>query len=180
MKNLFERFRFSAGGYGGMLFISVLGLAILIFGGILTNLRQVRELRDQIDDLEERRELQEKLRPVAAEIGEEAVRLAAIGIRAPAGHPATPEEIPGLKEAIAAMTGDTELQLLSVRHFPEHSEGDRLFLRVEIRLLGPFPQLRPFLNELLAWEFRPQIEGFSLRAAEGGQEMQLILRLTVT
>lgn len=179
MNRFFERFREVAGGYGGMLFISVLGLSILIFGGILTNARSEREIQASIDEMEQTLEDQKSLTPIISLIDSKKSEIRSRSLAAPGGNPLESDAIPGLKTRLESMSGTAGLRLISARHFLETKEQEEISLRVEIRTAGEFADLREFLLKLLTWEYAVEIEGFSLRAAETEQEMQVILHIDV-
>lgn len=179
MNRFFERFREVAGGYGGMLFISVLGLSILIFGGILTNARSEREIQASIDEMEQALEDQESLTPIVSLIDSRKRELRSQSLDAPVEDRLGSDDIPRLKTWFESMTEAAGLKLVSARHFLETDDKEDISLRVEIRTVGEFADFREFLLELLAWEYAVEIEGFSLRAVETEQEMQVILHMDV-
>lgn len=182
MKNSLEKFSSVASGYGGMLFIAVLGLSVLIFGGIISNARQTRELRTSILQLESAHQHQTQLKPFLGLITDQQSSLEAQTRKLPtsANRSLTSDEIAGLQATLKSIAATADLQVLSVRSLLQANLSDTQFLRVEVRLLGKFSNLRPFLHELTAWDYQSMLEGFTLQSAEGGQEMQLVIKLAAT
>lgn len=180
MKAFFNKLRMLAGGYGGMLFISVLGLSILIFGGILTNAREAREIRAEIARFERNHEVQEGLQPLLVRIERRQREVNAVQLPVPGERAFPIENIPRLRGRIASMTEAAGLSLLSVHHSLDTRSQEEASLRVEIRALGEALSFRTLLEELFEWGYDFQIEGFSVRSVDTQQEIQIVVQMAVT
>jgi hypothetical protein len=180
MKTSLEKFSRVASGYGGMLFIAILGLSVLIFGGIIANARQSRELRASILQLEQARQHQIQLQPFLAVAAGQQRSIQTRKLPFSSNRALTSDEMAGLQTTLRSIATAADLQVISIRPLLQADLSNSQSLRMEIRLLGKFSNLRPFLHELTTWDYHSGIEGFMLQSAEEGQEMQLVIQLAST
>jgi len=162
-----------------MLFITILGLSVLIFGGIIVNARKANELHSSIVQLQEAHEHQVQLKPLLAIVADQQRTLQTLELPASANRPLTFDEIAGIQEIVREVAETADLRVLSIRPLLHADLADHQSIRMEIRLLGKFSDLHPFLHELTVWDYRSVLESFVLQTTEMGHEMQLVLELAI-
>lgn len=162
-----------------MLLITILGLSVLIFGGILVNARKANELRASILQLQEAHEHQVQLQPFLAIVADQQRTLQSLKLPSAADRPLAFEEIAGIEAVVKEIAEAADLRVLSIRPLLHADLGDHQTVRMEVRLLGKFPDLHPFLHEMTVWDYRSVLESFLLQTTEMGHEMQLIIELAI-
>src|SRR5690625_5584876 len=100
MKTSPGKFRRMLRGYGGMLFIAILGLSVLIFGGIIANARKMNDLQTSIAHLEEAHEHQIQLKPLLAIVADQQRSAQALELPDSSNRPLTIDEIAEREAAI--------------------------------------------------------------------------------
>jgi len=162
-----------------MLFIAILGLSVLIFGGIIANARKMNDLQTSIAQLEEAHEHQIQLKPLLAIVADQQRSVQALELPDSINRPLTFDEIAESEAVIKEVAAAADLRVLSIRPLLHADLVDHKSVRLEVRLLGQFSDLRPFLHELTIWDYRSVLESFVLQATEMGHEMQLVFQLAV-
>ena len=177
MKGNSEYLRLVARGYGGMLLIASIGIAVLLFGGIVTNAREAERYRSAIRALEEHRQQQQFALPVLGRIAALRHEFGAYTLPDPGNHTLTSIEISGLHDGIAAITRETGLEMTASDFRVEYDHHGASILRADLRMIGSFTGLRETILRLIAWKYRFEIEAFSIESIGPAEEIRLIIRL---
>ena|SRR5690625_4662212 len=177
--NLPKNIRKVARGYGGMLFIAILGLSILIFGGIMSNARQIRELQTSIAKFEREYKAQLQLGPLVALIDEQSKSLKKLNLTNP-NRPLPVSEISTVTQTIEDFAHTATLRPVSIRHLLQSPTEESMRLRVEIRLQGQGADFQSFMESIFNWNHRSEIEGFTIDAEQKNLEIQLVLGIPLS
>ena len=161
-------------GFGGMLLIASFGLAVLVFGGILTNSRTIAATRASIADLRFALERHTQLKPLEERIGtvEQAIR-SELSQPAPT-RPLTAAEIPTFRERLLELARASDLEARTITHSLDSSDPLDFRIRFDFRLRGNYPNLRTLLEQLDSLPVQVRIEGLSISALPSGQDLQLL------
>jgi len=161
-------------GFGGMLVIATFGLAVLVFGGILTNSRAIAATRASIDDLRFALERHALLKPMAERIGtvEQAIRSELP--RATPARSLTAPEIPAFRERLLDLARTANLEARTITHSLDSTDPLDFRIRFDLRLRGDYPKLRTLLEQLDSLPVQVRVEGLSISALPTGQDLQLL------
>lgn len=169
-----------AKGFGGMLLIASVGLAILVFGGILTNVRTASQLRASTAAQADSLQRHAALLPLEGQISRMARTLQADQLPVRSARRVAASEIPALREQLQGLAASSHLTVVSLTHTLDSLDPEDFRLRFDLRVRGEYTQLPAIFAALRGLDFALRIEGFSIRALPSGQELQIIFFVGMT
>lgn len=161
-------------GFGGMLLIATFGLAVLVFGGILTNSRSVLELRGNVDSLQVALERHAQLKPMDRQIQAAQESIQADLPPQRETRLMQPTEIQGFRDQLVALSTSRDLTVVSISHSLESTDTGGFLIRFDYRMRGDSTRLPEILDALHEIGHPVRLRAFSIRSVSGIQELQII------
>lgn len=176
MKPLLVRLDAFFRGFGGVLLISLIGIVILFFGGILPLNNRISDLEEQTRELEERIAFARQTKPLLESIDRRRKAMRdQIHQRVPV-EPFPSDQIGQLPARFLEELGSSSLQAARVDiQLPVKGNRDHALLLV--RGQTEFDDLPGFFSALSQWPHWEVVTAFSLRAGESALECTFTLSI---
>lgn len=163
-------------GFAGMLFIAVIGIVILLYGGVFATQRQIEEERARIAEAEAQWQRHQALIPVYSRILGREAQLLDQGTAMRVAQPLDQRALPGLPNELAGMAIANGLEQtgLDTRLLADDA-GNRV--RLDLRLSGGLPALEQYLRAMAGLPYWNGLHGFSVRAFGPAREIHLVMEV---